>query len=91
MAVRILIFGVVQGVGYRAWMEGQARLLNVRGWVRNLNDGTVEAVLEGEPSTIDSLIQVCHEGPRFADVQRIDVERQDDQHLLGFEIRGIEG
>ena len=87
MAVRVLIEGVVQGVGFRAWLEGQARLNGVRGWVRNLDDGRVEAWFEGDAEAIDDLVQAAHEGPRFAQVDRIDRSEATDQQLIGFEIR----
>ena len=88
MAVRIVVEGVVQGVGYRAWMEGQARLLGVRGWVRNLDDGSVEAWLEGQSKAVEALIQASHEGPRFANVTSISRFDAADESLTGFEVRG---
>lgn len=71
-SLRLLISGRVQGVGYRAWLVGEARRLGVAGWVRNLVDGRVEALLTGEPATLERLASACTDGPTFAAVSRID-------------------
>ncbi len=70
--LRLLISGRVQGVGYRAWLVTEARGLDVAGWVRNLADGRVEALLQGEAATLERLAAACAEGPRGAVVSRID-------------------
>ncbi len=66
-----LISGRVQGVGYRAWMVEQARLLGVDGRVRNLADGRVEAVLLGDAELLARLRQACERGPRHAGVEAV--------------------
>jgi acylphosphatase len=55
--------------------------------VRNLPDGSVEAVLEGEPAAIESLVRLCREGPRGSDVREVDVQEQSPRGLATFEIR----
>ncbi len=70
--VRVVIHGRVQGVGYRMWCAGQASALGLGGWVRNLGDNAVEAVLAGEPASIDLMIENCRGGPPMADVTAID-------------------
>ncbi len=72
MAVRLRIHGRVQGVWYRGWLVEQAPLHGVDGWVRNRADGTVEAVLAGEPSAVRAVIERCRAGPTLARVERID-------------------
>ena len=62
------IHGTVQGVAFRAHARDQARKLKVKGWVRNLADGDVEAVAEGAPDEVDAFIRWCHDGPPAADV-----------------------
>jgi acylphosphatase len=64
----ILVRGRVQGVGYRAFVEDQALLVGIRGWVRNRRDGSVEAVFTGEPEQVDRLITACRNGPPAARV-----------------------
>ncbi|MEO3431468.1 acylphosphatase [Pelagibius sp. CAU 1746] len=72
MTVRVVVAGRVQGVWYRAWTEQQARALGLDGWVRNRRDGTVEAVLAGEPAVVEAMIQALWEGPPLAQVTAID-------------------
>ena len=82
---RILITGLVQGVFFRREMTDLARRLGVSGWVRNLPNGKVEALAEGEKGRLDELIRFCHFGPRGAVVRKVDVEWSD---YLG-EFRGF--
>ncbi len=71
--VRVLITGRVQGVGFRAWMRGQANARNLSGWVRNLPGGTVEAVICGPPDTVADMVEACKDGPEWADVGAVTV------------------
>jgi len=77
--VHVRITGRVQGVGFRAWMRGQANARNLSGWVRNLPDGAVEAVICGPPDAVDEMIEACKDGPRWANVAAVEVsdEAQD--------------
>jgi acylphosphatase len=69
-----MITGRVQGVLFRKEMSERARILGVLGWVRNLRDGRVEAVAEGEKTRIEELIRFCRVGPQGAKVTGVDVE-----------------
>ena len=69
--VRVLISGRVQGVGFRYWVESTATALGVSGWVRNLRDGSVEAVYSGDPEAVDRMVAESRRGPRHADVDRV--------------------
>ena len=71
--VRVSITGRVQGVGFRAWMVRQASARNLSGWVRNLPDGAVEAVICGPPDAVDEMIEACKEGPNWANVAAVEV------------------
>lgn len=68
------ISGRVQGVGYRDALSGEARARGVCGWVRNRRDGTVEAVLQGSPEAVESVIAWAHRGPPAARVQGIEAQ-----------------
>ncbi len=70
----IRIYGRVQGVFFRANMREQARILGLTGWVRNLPDGSVEAVIEGPRSKVLELVKWAYRGPRLARVEKVDVE-----------------
>jgi acylphosphatase len=85
---RVVVNGFVQGVGFRYAVERAARSRGVAGWVRNQPDGTVEAVFEGEPDDVEALVAFCREGPRGADVERVDVASESPDGLAGFRITG---
>ena len=82
------ISGRVQGVWYRGAMQAEARRNRVRGWVRNRVDGSVEAVIEGDPGRVRAVADWCRSGPPGAHVRDV-VERAEPpgDDLLGFEIR----
>ena len=73
VARRYLISGRVQGVGYRYFAQSAAEREGVAGWVRNLPDGRVEAVAEGEPEAVDRFAGRLRSGPRHAHVDEIEV------------------
>jgi acylphosphatase len=71
---RVSIEGRVQGVFFRHHTQEVAQRLGLTGWVKNRNDGTVEALFEGEKGRIDQVIQWCHRGPSQAWVKKVTVE-----------------
>ena len=70
----VIISGRVQGVFYRDWTVTNALTLGLNGWVRNINDGTVEAVFSGNTTTIEEMINRCYAGPPEAKV--IDIQQK---------------
>lgn len=64
-------------MGYRAWAQRAARKLNLSGWVRNVTDGTVEAVVHGATDAVNQLIADCHAGPALARVTAVDTKTLD--------------
>src|SRR5437588_57559 len=60
---QVMIRGLVQGVGYRAWVEHQARTSKLEGWVRNRRDGSVEALFAGPPTVVAEMVALCRHGP----------------------------
>ena len=74
--IHVLISGRVQGVYFRAETQRAATGLNLTGWVRNVPDGRVEAVFEGEDTNIEKMIAWCHHGPPAARVQEVITEEE---------------
>ena len=88
MRARIVVRGRVQGVAKRASTFRKARDLGLTGWVRNLEDGSVELEAQGGASVVDELVTWCHRGPALAKVlglDRTDLEEVSGER--GFEIR----
>lgn len=83
MAIHLLIVGRVQGVGYRASFEAQARALHLSGWVRNRVDGSVEAMVQGEPVAVEKIIDWSRRGPPAAQVGEVTVTEVDDAAVAG--------
>lgn len=81
------IEGDVQGVGFRWHARTKARELGVAGWIRNMPDGNVEAVAEGEGEDLDAFIAWCRQGPPSARVTDLRVVRVDAEGFQVFEIR----
>ncbi|MBL6456529.1 acylphosphatase [Belnapia sp. T6] len=86
-ARRLRIEGRVQGVGYRAWMVREARRLGLSGWVRNLPDGSVEAVVAGPEPAVQALLTACRRGPILARVDHIQEDFSDMPEAEGFDQR----
>jgi len=83
-----VIYGFVQGVGFRFSVQRAALSRGVAGWVRNRADGAVEAVFEGEPDDVEALVDFCRRGPRGAVVERLDVDEELPEGLGGFRVTG---
>lgn len=86
--VHLFISGDVQNVHFRDNTHETARAHDVEGWVRNLDDGRVEALFEGDEEDVETMIEWCEQGPIKADVTDVEVEYGDPQgDLDGFEKR----
>ena len=84
----VYVSGQVQGVSFRDATRQHAEELGLHGWVRNLQDGRVEAVFEGESDTVQQMIEWCESGPSSADVEDVSVEQEEPSgDLAGFEVR----
>lgn len=83
----VYVSGTVQGVFYRASTRDAAEEHGVDGWVRNLDDGRVEAVFEGSESAVDAMVEWCHTGSTAARVESVDAEYEEPQGEDGFRIR----
>lgn len=88
-AVRAIVAGAVQGVGFRESTRRRARELGVLGWVRNEDDGTVAVHAEGEPGALERLVAFLRTGPRGADVRGVEVEDVRVEGHEQFAVRGV--
>lgn len=73
LRAQVIIHGLVQGVFFRASTRDEATMIGVGGWVRNLPDGTVQALFEGEKKKVEEMIGWCHKGPSGARVNKVDI------------------
>ena len=88
MKAEVVVQGVVQGVGYRFFVLNQARLFDIKGYVRNLPDGSVEVVAEGEKGMVKDFVDRLRIGPLSAHVTGIDVKWYDeDSGFTEFRLR----
>lgn len=84
---RVVIHGRVQGVFFRDTTRRHARSAGVAGWVANRPDGTVEAVFEGAPRAVEALVRFSRQGPRGAEVERVEVVEEAPEGCSGFSVR----
>ena len=84
---RVVARGRVQGVFFRDTTRRRADSLGVSGWVTNRDDGAVEAVFEGEPDAVSSMVEFCRGGPGRAEVSELEVSAEEPEGLDGFAIR----
>lgn len=80
--VHVTFHGRVQGVGFRAWLEREARTRAIDGWVRNRENGTVEAVLAGSASAVETILDAARQGPTGAHVEHMDVREEEAAGLV---------
>lgn len=84
---KVIVQGSVQGVFFRAETRDRARSLGLAGWVRNVPDGTVEAVFEGDEERVESMVDWCRRGPGGARVEEVEVAWTEPEGEGGFSIR----
>jgi acylphosphatase len=87
VAKRVVVHGSVQGVFFRDTTRRKAESGGVAGWVRNCSDGSVEALFEGDPDAVEAMVAFAREGPRGAQVERVDVSDAQPEGGDGFRIR----
>ena len=78
MALRLLVHGRVQAVGFRAWAVAAAHELGVHGFVRNLRSGSVEILVRGEGEAVQSFVEACRQGPPSAQVTHVEIAEADE-------------
>ena len=82
LQAHVFISGTVQGVGYRYFVRSNAKKLGLTGWVRNVEDGGVEAVMQGEKEAIEKMISLCRQGPMLSEVEHIGFEWEEVEKNL---------
>lgn len=88
-SVRLYINGTVQGVFFRMFVKEHAERHNVKGFVRNLEDGRVEAFLEGQADDVNKVIVKCKEGPKHSMIRNVEVKPERFQEFKVFKILHI--
>ena len=83
----VFISGYVQGVSFRYFIKSSAQKLGLKGWVRNTEDGGVEAVFNGEKKNIEEMISLCRKGPMLAEVKQLGLDWEEPEQLSEFQIR----
>lgn len=86
-AQHLIVSGRVQGVGFRYFAQATAMEYGITGWVKNLNDGTVELQIEGDEERLESYKRALYDGNRFVGVERIDVKDATVESFRKFDIR----
>ncbi|HEV2265164.1 MAG TPA: acylphosphatase [Stellaceae bacterium] len=82
--MRLSIVGRVQGVGFRAWAVHEAMQRNLRGWVRNRRDGSVEVLIIGQADGVAAMAAACRRGPPMSHVDAVHQNTADDDGSAGF-------
>ncbi|MCL5018400.1 MAG: acylphosphatase [Candidatus Pacearchaeota archaeon] len=88
-AVRLYIDGTVQGIFFRQFVKDNAERFNIRGFVRNLEDGRVEVFAEGEMENVDNLVELCKKGPKHSQIRKVEVREEKLQDFKEFKILHI--
>ncbi|MBU0958115.1 MAG: acylphosphatase [Nanoarchaeota archaeon] len=85
-AMKIFIFGTVQGVFFRKYIKDSADKVGVKGFVRNKEDGSIEIVVEGNSKEVNDMVELCKQGPPHSQIRRVDFLDEKFQGLSGFKI-----
>lgn len=88
-SVRLYINGTVQGVFFRGFIKENAERHNIKGFVRNLEDGRIEIFLEGDSDSVNKMIELCKKGPKHSQIKRVEVKPEKFQDFKTFKILHI--
>jgi acylphosphatase len=88
-SIRLYVTGTVQGVFYRAFVKENAEKINVKGFVRNLEDGRVEVFLEGNPEEVKKMTTLCKKGPKHSMIKGVEQKEERFQDFKTFKILHI--
>lgn len=88
-SIRLYITGTVQGIFFRGFVKENAEKLDVKGFVRNLEDGRVEVFLEGNTNEVDKMIELCKKGSKHSQISRVEEKEEKFQDFKTFKILHI--
>lgn len=88
-SVRLYISGAVQGIFFRGFIKENAEKLNLKGFVRNLEDSRVEVFIEGNPAEVNKMVEICKKGPRHSTIKNVDEKQERFQDFKQFKILHI--
>lgn len=88
-SVRLYISGFIQGVFYRPYIKENAERLNLRGFVRSLEDNRVEVFLEGDVDSVTKMIEICRKGLKSTEIRDIEVKEERFQDFKNFQIMKV--
>ena len=88
-SVRLYIEGVVQGIFFRPFVKENAERYDVKGFVRNLEDGRIEIFLEGNPDNVNKMIELMKKGPKHSQIRKVVVKAEKFQDFKSFKILHI--
>jgi len=88
-SVRLYIDGTVQGVFFRMFVKENAERYNVKGFVRNLEDGRVEVFLEGDSEEVNKMIELCKKGPKHSQIRNVEIKPERFQDFRVFKVLHI--
>lgn len=85
-SIRVYITGTVQGIFFRAFVKENAERYNVKGFVRNLEDGRIEIFMEGKTNDVNKLLEVCEKGPRHSKIRNVELKQERFQDFKVFKV-----
>ena len=88
-AIRVYIFGTVQGVFFRSFIRDEAEKLEIKGYTRNKDDGSVEVWIEGNPDDVDKMVEICKKGPINSIIKNVDIIEERVQDMKEFKVLRI--
>ena len=88
-SIRVYVTGTVQGVFFRGFIKENAERNNLKGFVRNLEDGRVEAFLEGDANDVDKMVDLCKKGPKHSQIKKVEIKPERFQDFKNFKVLHI--
>jgi len=88
-STRLYITGTVQGVFFRMFIKENAERYNVKGFVRNLEDGRVEIFLEGDAENVNKMVEICKKGPKHSQIRHVEIKPEKFQEFKVFKVLHI--